>query len=795
MDIENIEIPSDDSDTYIVVLCSSSLSIILLIALIMIIYFYYNNVKKYFTQFPYLDKLFNSDIIKNPIKPETELKEGTPKPILSNSTNVGKFNPSTKEQQLLLKQGVDTCISIINNGVCNNSLVRGDSSFNVTNDGNLVLKKGDVILWQSFTNKNRNTTYSLTLTNSGNLILLTDDSDIIWSNNNTQKEEKSPYSLILREDSNLVIEDNQKNVIWETGTSGGKVSSVITEKENTGYIPIKDASGFIEYKEIVPNLPKSFRLDFPMDPTDQYDVSVCVPTQILDIFTYYYWKLFNKEYRFSRLFTFYYARSDAGMDPVKNDGSSPDIIYNCIKLRGLLLEKHYQYDGTISSGPSGIKNTCSVQKYQEKPQDELLDIAKKNIPNFSMYKINGNNLNLIKSAIYNGTPVMFAILSYDSYWGTTTNTTGVISYPDKINEKKHNSAHMVSIWGWDDDKEIFHLRNSHGPNYYNKGWCTIPYRYILDSELSIGFQFFKLDPPTTDIVDDSYVNKEDWVFRKDLGCPYVNTVQKGIECYDPPPSGYDWSTPDGILIGKICPPGSNDSGTTCWYDRGVGRIPDKRPCEPGERDTPTECWIDSYGRGAGRWADLGPCPPRSHPGAANDCYAEQTDRQRQPYDNGRFPNEGEPWGKSWDKKTGPDAGCSWDRHMEGGMCFRDCPDGFFGRAHEKCWANGADSLGIMRRVTDRYQCNDDEDKNGYMCYPKCKSGYHAVGCCLCEPDNGGARVTKWLKDRQYCADDEEMKDGLCYKKCKPGFNTGVTICEFSKDLKSGNKRNLVKNCK
>ena len=86
---------------------------------------------------------------------------------------------------------------------------------------------------------------------------------------------------------------------------------------------------------------------------------------------------------------------------------------------------------------------------------------------------NTNNLNLIKSAIYNGTPIIFAIVSYDSYWGTATNTTGVISYPDKTNEKKHNSAHMVSLWGWDDDKEIFHLRNSHGPNYYNKGWVAV----------------------------------------------------------------------------------------------------------------------------------------------------------------------------------------------------------------------------------------------------------------------------------------------------------------------------------
>ncbi|KAG5183110.1 hypothetical protein JKP88DRAFT_132092, partial [Tribonema minus] len=41
--------------------------------------------------------------------------------------------------------------------------------------------------------------------------------------------------------------------------------------------------------------------------------------------------------------------------------------------------------------------------------------------------------------------------------------------------------------------------------------------------------------------------------------------------------------PGGLLYGKICPAGSNDSGTTCWVSRGVGTIPD----------------IDTTGRGAG----------------------------------------------------------------------------------------------------------------------------------------------------------------------------------------------------
>lgn len=81
---------------------------------------------------------------------------------------------------------------------------------------------------------------------------------------------------------------------------------------------------------------------------------------------------------------------------------------------------------------------------------------------------------------------------------------------------------------------------------------------------------------------------------------------------------------------------------------------------------------------------------------------------------------------------------------------------------------------------DRQSCRNDEDRNGALCYPKCRPGYRAVGCCLCEPDGGpGIKVT--LGQRQYCNPDEEMIAGLCYKKPRAGFSCKATICDFSKE--------------
>lgn len=237
-----------------------------------------------------------------------------------------------------------------------------------------------------------------------------------------------------------------------------------------------------------------------------------------------------------------------------------------------------------------------------------------------------------------------------------------------------------------------------------------------------------------------------------LACP-SGQIQKGVECYAPPPAGYNWTTPGGLLIGKICPSGSNDSGTTCWYDRGAGRIPDKKPCPTGMRDDGTSCWKDTYGRGVGRTPDKLPCNS---------------------------------WGYSWrDDGTS----CWSDAHIYGKGCCctifgccHNCPAGY---TDDGCTCRKTD-VGIKKTLFDRQTCRADEDKYGSLCYPKCKTGYHAVGCCLCEPDGGpGIKVT--LGQRQYCQADEEMIGGLCYKKPRAGFNCTLTHCMFGKDVKSGTK--------
>jgi hypothetical protein len=117
------------------------------------------------------------------------------------------------------------------------------------------------------------------------------------------------------------------------------------------------------------------------------------------------------------------------------------------------------------------------------------------------------------------------------------------------------------------------------------------------------------------------------------GCP-TGKVQKAAECYEKPPEGWDWTTPGGLLIGKICPSDVNDSGTTCWYDRGAGRIPDLKPCAEGLRDDGVSCWRDTYGRGAGRSPNLYPCESGQRDDGLGSCWLDSYGRGA-----GRTPNK------------------------------------------------------------------------------------------------------------------------------------------------------------
>jgi hypothetical protein len=242
----------------------------------------------------------------------------------------------------------------------------------------------------------------------------------------------------------------------------------------------------------------------------------------------------------------------------------------------------------------------------------------------------------------------------------------------------------------------------------------------------------------------------------DLKCP-DGKVQRGALCFDPPPAGNEWTA--DYTWGKICPDGTRGDIATCWYDRGIGRIPKKRGCNEYDnrfRDDGTSCWDDSYGNGVGTIPVLNDCPAGSKD-VAGTC-----------------------WLDSSCKTTG---GNCW-----GGGCRTHCPNWKVWECKTECDPIQCAPIVttgcpyVTKNIGDRgSSCRDGKVNVAGLCYNPCKPGYEFVGGNICQP-KGGPGIKKTLFDRQYCDGDKpKLVDGLCYPETKPGFGCTATTCSMSRN--------------
>jgi hypothetical protein len=79
------------------------------------------------------------------------------------------------------------------------------------------------------------------------------------------------------------------------------------------------------------------------------------------------------------------------------------------------------------------------------------------------------------------------------------------------------------------------------------------------------------------------------------------------------------------------------------------------------------------------------------------------------------------------------------------------------------------------------------EKNGALWYPKCRPGFHAVGCCVCSPNcpdgfhDDGAFCGKPTYFRNIgtvpdCSPAQVKDAGLCYEPCRDGYSGVGPVC-------------------
>lgn len=198
---------------------------------------------------------------------------------------------------------------------------------------------------------------------------------------------------------------------------------------------------------------------------DQGQLGSCTANAIAGAFEFDLLKQGLPDFMPSRLFIYFFERlmehtvaSDSGAR--LRDG------LKVINKRGVCSEVDWPYD---------------ITKFTAEPPTNYVDEALGNrVIQFS--RVN-QNLTQMKACLAAGFPFVFGFIVYDSFMNAMG---GKIPMPNPSQEQIQG-GHALLVVGYDDGAQAFIFRNSWGSDWGKKGYGTIPYNYLLDSQLSSDF--------------------------------------------------------------------------------------------------------------------------------------------------------------------------------------------------------------------------------------------------------------------------------------------------------------------
>jgi C1A family cysteine protease len=91
----------------------------------------------------------------------------------------------------------------------------------------------------------------------------------------------------------------------------------------------------------------------------------------------------------------------------------------------------------------------------------------------------------MRACLADGYPFVFGFTVYESFESDAVANTGTVPMPGK--SERVLGGHAVCAVGYDDKSQRFIVRNSWGTEWGRKGYCTMPYAYLANRNLSDDF--------------------------------------------------------------------------------------------------------------------------------------------------------------------------------------------------------------------------------------------------------------------------------------------------------------------
>lgn len=221
------------------------------------------------------------------------------------------------------------------------------------------------------------------------------------------------------------------------------------------------------------NLPKSVDLRAKCPPVyNQGQLGSCTGNSIAGAIQFEQMKQKLPDFVPSRLFIYYNERVMEGTVKTDSGAQIRDGIKS-VATTGACPESDWPY---------------VIAKFSAKPprkaySDAAMDLA-------TSYQRVPQVLNQLKGCLASGYPFVFGFSVYESFESPQVAKSGHASMPG-ANEKQIG-GHAVMAVGYEDANEWFLVRNSWGTTWGMKGYFTLPYAYLTDSNLSDDFWTIRL---------------------------------------------------------------------------------------------------------------------------------------------------------------------------------------------------------------------------------------------------------------------------------------------------------------
>src|SRR3954469_9285728 len=125
-----------------------------------------------------------------------------------------------------------------------------------------------------------------------------------------------------------------------------------------------------------------------------------------------------------------------------------------------------------------------IQQFATKPSGPAYKEAQ-NYQAIQYRRLDNTDITQLKSCLYQGFPFVFGFSVYQSFMSQGVARTGLMPMPSK--RERLLGGHAVLAVGYDDSKQVFIVRNSWGPNWGDKGYFYMPYKYITNDDLAADF--------------------------------------------------------------------------------------------------------------------------------------------------------------------------------------------------------------------------------------------------------------------------------------------------------------------